>query len=87
MTDKELNDMVYSDNPWTRCNAARNGYGLDILVHDKAPMVRAEVARIRRYCRLWQQVTRSNRSRIRACPTKWKNRYNGCWVVIYGLEM
>lgn len=45
MTDKELNDMVYSDNPWERARAARNGYGLDILVHDKAPMVRVEVAR------------------------------------------
>ena len=43
-TDKELNDMVYSDNPWKRRTAAMNGYGLDILVHDKAPMVRAEVA-------------------------------------------
>ena len=45
MTDKELNDMVYSDNPWERRTAAMNGYGLDILVHDKAPMVRVEVAR------------------------------------------
>lgn len=45
MTDKELNDMVYSDNPWERRKAAMNGYGLDILVHDKAPMVRVEVAR------------------------------------------
>lgn len=45
MTDKELNDMVYSDNPWERARAARNGYGLDILMLDKAPMVRTEVAR------------------------------------------
>ena len=35
MTDKELNDMVYSDNPWERRTAAMNGYGLDILVHDR----------------------------------------------------
>lgn len=49
MTDKELNDMVYSDNPWERRKATWNGYGLDILVHDKAPMVRAEVAR-QGYC-------------------------------------
>lgn len=43
MTDKELNDMVYSDNPWERARAARNGYGLDILMLDKAPMVRPDV--------------------------------------------
>ena len=45
MTNEELNDMIYSDNPWERRTAAMNGYGLDILVHDKAPMVRAEVSR------------------------------------------
>ena len=41
MTDKELEKFVRSDNPWERARAARNGYGLDILVHDKAPMVDA----------------------------------------------
>ena len=39
MTDKELNDMVYSDNPWERRKAALNGYGLDILVHDKVTWI------------------------------------------------
>lgn len=43
-TDKELNDMVYSDNPWERRTAAMNGYGLDILVHDDFYDVRKAVA-------------------------------------------
>lgn len=45
MTDKELNDMVYSDNPWERRTAAMNGYGLDVLINDDDDDVRRAVAR------------------------------------------
>lgn len=31
MTDKKLEKLVHSDNPWERARAARNGYGLDIF--------------------------------------------------------
>lgn len=45
MYNKELEQMLHSDDFSYRMAAAECGYGLDILVNDESPYVREEVAR------------------------------------------
>ena len=45
MYNKELEQMLHSDDFSDRVTAAECGYGLDILVNDESPYVREEVAR------------------------------------------
>lgn len=45
MYNKELEQMLHSDDFSDRVTAAECAYGLDILVNDESPYVREEVAR------------------------------------------